>query len=256
MRFCIGGDFFVKFDKKVMSKSPAVSIGMYGASVLGLAALLANFSAFALVALLVMSVWHFGEQSFAQDQQRFERWMMRCALGGASVMWPMLLSPQAMQALLQTTWPADFLWLVAAWRGMTWLWLAALALALILMAKRWRVHMRLLAEVSVLAALNAWLSPILAFTLFFGIHHSPAHILRMRRISGDHRPAWRVTLLVTWVGMGLLAWVMWVQRDVLIQEANWWLRWMIVALTAVTLPHLILVAKANPSLHPSRATSG
>ncbi|NJS36349.1 MAG: beta-carotene 15,15'-dioxygenase, Brp/Blh family [Brachymonas sp.] len=228
---------------------PMRAMLIYGASVLGFAAVLANFSAFALVMLLVMSIWHFGEQGFAADQAFHERWLMRCALGGASVMWPMLLSAQALLALLQSTWSTELVWIVLLWKGLAGLWIGVLLVSLILMVKRKQFQIQLIAEVIALAVLNVLLPPLLAFTLFFGLYHSPLHILRVRSFGSVPNQAWIITLLITWLAMALLAGMMWAQRDALIQEAAWWLRWMVVALTAVTLPHLVLVSQANKLLH-------
>jgi Beta-carotene 15,15'-dioxygenase len=97
---------------------------------------------------------------------------------------------------------------------------------------------------------------LLSFALFFGLYHSGMHIWRMRRLqlrAGKSllTPLFAATVLATWMGLAALLWWMPAQPyspQVSAQDAGRLLRWLVVALAAVTLPHLILVSRARQSL--------
>jgi beta-carotene 15,15'-dioxygenase len=223
----------------------------YGAAVLLIAVAMAGIPAIALLVLLLMSVWHFGEQVFSTQSKMYQKLCFRLSLGGASVMWPVLLQGAQMQALLQGLFPQDAAWLWPAWQGLSWLWLALCVLTLVVALLR-RRPWRWSVEVGVLAVVYLALPPLLAFSVYFGLYHSVAHILRMRRLSaGSQTSAWWAVLALTWLAMAGLAWAMGLQTSwqALQVDTAAVLRWLIVALTAVTLPHLILVGRAQTLLY-------
>jgi hypothetical protein len=59
-----------------------------------------------------------------------------------------------------------------------------------------------------------------------------------------------MTLLITWLGLALLWWRMPAVANVTHWQGDW-LRWLVVALAAVTLPHMVLVSRARARLFPT-----
>jgi beta-carotene 15,15'-dioxygenase len=240
----------------------------YGACVIVLAALLSPFPGIALIVLLLLSLWHFGEQADTLPVEAKIQSLLRIVQGGASVMLPVLISAQELRMWVQAIAPESSHWVWPLWVGMAGLWLALLVAA-VGVVQPWRasaqelvkhVAMRTLAgELVFLLLLNALLSPLLAFALFFGVYHSGMHVLRMqlmqkREAAALPRALLGMTLLITWMGLALL----WLQMPLLAQPQQWQgqlqgdgLRWLVVALAAVTLPHMVLVSRARARLFPS-----
>jgi beta-carotene 15,15'-dioxygenase len=209
--------------------------------------------AWALIALLLMSVWHFGEL-YAQ------RIWLRLAVGGVSVMAPALLQSTALGQLLQGAAPEYAARLLGLWSGLAWAWAALACLVVFtgLCSQRNRtmfgnntVHLQTQAvlEISIVLALNWVLSPLFAFALYFGLYHCTAHIARVQRAAVRHQGlsggqvawAWCASMLLTAVLMAALwQWLpsagQWAGRG----DAQL-LHWLVVALGAVTVPHLLLV---------------
>jgi Brp/Blh family beta-carotene 15,15'-monooxygenase len=239
----------------------------YGACVIVLAAVLSPFPGIALIVLLLLSLWHFGEQADTLPVEARIQSLLRIVQGGASVMLPVLISAQELRVWVQAIAPESSHWVWPVWVGMAGLWLALLVAA-IAVVQPWRtsaaevakhVAMRALAgELIALVLLNALLSPLLAFALFFGVHHSGMHVWRMRFLQMREAGtlSWvllGVTLVITWVGLAVLWW----QMPLLAQPQQWQgllqgnvLRWLVVALAAVTLPHMVLVSRARARLFP------
>jgi beta-carotene 15,15'-dioxygenase len=235
-------------EKQAVQRSAA-----YGAAVVVLAAVLAPMPAVALLLLLVMSVWHFGEQNFLERSPGWQRMTLRLGLGGASVMWPVLLSPTPMQTLLSQVFPHQWAWLWPAWRILAWLWVAVMVIAVIGCLMQ-RGPWRWLFEVASLAVLYVLLTPVLAFSVYFGLYHSVMHIWRMLRISMPSQVGywlWAGTLALTWLALAALAWRMQVSANLsdVAAATTALLPWLIVALAAVTLPHLMLVGRAQSLLY-------
>jgi Brp/Blh family beta-carotene 15,15'-monooxygenase len=236
----------------------------YGGCVIVLAAALSLFPGIALIALLLLSLWHFGEQADTLPVEGKIQSLLRIVQGGASVMLPVLLSGQELKGWVQAIAPESSQWVWPVWVGMAGLWLALLVAA-IAVVQPWRagaqevakhVAMRtLVGELIVLILLNALLSPLLAFALFFGVYHAGMHVWRMRLLQIRDAGAlpWvllGMTLVITWIGLAVLWWHM----PLLAQPQQWqgdWLRWLVVALAAVTLPHMVLVSRARARLFPS-----
>ena len=230
---------------------------MYLGSVVLLAAALISFPGVALLALLLLSLWHFGEQAASMQADAKHRILLRIVQGGASVMLPVLLSGLDLKVWVTAIAPESIGWVWPAWVGMAGLWLALLVAA-IAVIQPWRAGalnagMQVLAgELAALVLLNALLSPLLAFAIFFGLYHSGFHVWRMRRLQQreDLASPWLLlsaTLLLTWAALAVLWW----QLPMLAQPARWegeWLRWLVVALAAVTLPHMVLVSQARERL--------
>lgn len=219
----------------------------------------------ALLLLVLMSVWHFGEL------HSYALWARLC-VGGASVMWPMLVAQDAMVELVRSRLGSGFgeVWRIWQMLANGWLILVcASALGWVV----WRFLSRkkfsgkdndesftsnshvLWAAIEILALLCAYLmlSPLLAFALYFGLYHSVAHVARVRRAVLEHRAmvlaryanAFIASALITVVLLWLLWWYLpnaqWLGFDNALAAPGQLLQWLVVSLAAVTLPHLILV---------------
>ena len=208
----------------------------------------------ALIALLGLSVWHFGEP---YGRWPSHTWEVRLMVGGASVMLPVLVSPVAMRVLLGQIFGVDEPSVWQLWQGMAWAWLFFSAVQLLRM---WRCKsigtaMAVL-EVAVLVVLNALLSPLTAFALYFGVYHSVSHIMRVLRtqaVAGKHVFAQSLVWLTVAVTamLILLLWQFLVPAAQTsgIPQINI-LHLLIVSLAAVTLPHLLLVSRCANWLQP------
>jgi beta-carotene 15,15'-dioxygenase len=222
--------------------------------VLALAFVLAHQPAWALLLLLAMSVWHFGE---GRGRWPGNHWMARCVAGGAPVMLPCLLAGRALAETLPH-FAGDHAQLVgAAWQTMAWAW-ALLCIAGGVLLRREAFFKRLWVEVAAVAALFALLSPLSAFALYFGLFHSLSHI---GDVAASHHPRrqgsmWLQPAVLATLGLSAaLLLALWL---LLPSPAQGWpsaydqpARWLIVALCAVSLPHLALVQRCGAWLHPA-----
>lgn len=208
----------------------------------------------ALIALLLMSVWHFGE-----EYQPIV--LCRIAAGGASVMAPALLQHEKLSALLQNVTNQDFAWLMDLWTGLAWAWvIVVITLVGFSLSAAWgkaafspyRAHVitRVYAEIVIVVGLNFVLTPIFQFALFFGAYHCIVHIVRVQRAAQRHQGlsvrqatwAWAMSMIIVMVLMAAL-WL-WLRSSGFqaIQVDAQVLNWLVVVLAAVTLPHLFLVS--------------
>jgi beta-carotene 15,15'-dioxygenase len=226
---------------------------IYALAVVLLAAVLALWPGVALIVLILLSLWHFGEQVHFEYANQPVAWLLRLVQGGSSVMLPVLLSPNALLPWVKSIAGAHASWVWPVWVGMAALW-SALLLAAFVLIKPWAAVAAkpLWLELAALMVLNILLSPLLAFALFFGLYHSGVHVWRMLRLQKrDAKPLnqklWIATLGLTWFALAALWW--WMPVPALTSEdAGKWLRWLVVALTAVTLPHLVLISRARDRL--------
>ncbi len=226
--------------------------GGYLLCVLVAALVLSQSTGLALLALLLMSLWHFGQ---AHNQSMLHR----IGVGGASVMWPVLLASQTLGALLAPVLGDSFGWVWPVWRGLAWLWLAVAVVSLLktLLAQQ---PLAVAAEVASVGLLYLVLSPLLAFALFFGLYHCGLHIRQVHEAVRRNTPStgynkWQLmALLVTLVATAALMAVLWTYlaqpawRDTTLNTQV--LQWIIVALAAVTLPHLVLISASARWLQP------
>lgn len=244
-------DIFLLRDER--GKLIVRSCGCYALAVIVFAALFAAEPAVALVVLIALSLWHFGEQAHFEQTDAKEAMLLRVVQGGGSVMLPVLLSPDALLPWVKAIAGGDAVWVWPIWVGAAALWCAFL-LAACVVIRPWRAGAAktMWLELMALFVLNVFLSPLLAFSLFFGLYHSGMHIWRMRRLQQRLRKPWLDGLLLstmaaTW---GALAALLWWMSDVSVtsQDAGLWLRWLVVALAAVTLPHLVLISRSRKQL--------
>lgn len=253
--------------QRFASRTRALAMGgLYLAAVLVAGALLSRSSTLALFALLAMSAWHFGEP--------FGRWagptqtqpptptlagLTRVVLGAAPVLLlPWTQANEATSALLP--------WLSAdalqAWRGLAYVWLGLFAAWVWACGlPRWRAYRQAWAELLAVLLLNLSLSPLLAFALYFGAYHAPVHIWRVWRAgrikaidkAGTAAPLPRIAAAVAAViavllltaGLGALLWQLPGVARLQTAVAGDALRWLIVALAALTLPHLLLISTCS-----------
>jgi beta-carotene 15,15'-dioxygenase len=236
----------------------------------------------ALLLLVLMSVWHFGEL------HSYALWARLC-VGGASVMWPMLVAHHALSGLVQGSLGAGFGQAWRIWHIFAIGWFALLCACALGGAVRWlwgrkkmasgsrangqnqhqhqHQHQNqnqtngtqaqmMLAAIEILAILCAYLllSPLLAFALYFGVYHCLAHIARVRSavlahstvVLAPYAKAFAISLLGTALLLALLWWflpsVSWLSKPAALDHSGQVLQWLIVSLAAVTLPHLMLVS--------------
>ena len=219
----------------------------------------------ALLLLVLMSVWHFGEL------HSYALWARLC-VGGASVMWPMLVAQDAMAELARSRLGSGFSEVWRIWQMLANGWLILVCVSALGWVV-WRFLDRkkfsgkyygqgfasnrhvLWAAIEILTLLCAYLvlSPLLAFALYFGVYHCVAHVVRVLRAVWAHHAmvlaryaaAFIVSALATVVLLGLLWWYLpnaqLLGFDHALAAPSQLLQWLVVSLAAVTLPHLILV---------------
>jgi beta-carotene 15,15'-dioxygenase len=236
----------------------------YMAATLLTAAVLQTAPAVALMVLLGLSLWHFGEHFDHAEpgssnlalaaQQLF----IRLLRGGAPVLIPALLAQAALAPQAQVAAGGDLaatamLWSV--WTRMAYAWAGLFGLWCLqsLLAPQGTVPSRrhVLLEVLTIAALYLLLSPLMAFALYFGAYHATGHIRRVMKTasaaasshpSSAWQTDWRLwaTLgLTALLGAALVAWMLpQVGRFALPDVA---LRTVILALAAVSVPHVVLI---------------
>ena len=222
----------------------AIAWGLaYLICVLALGWMLAGMPSLALAALVLMSVWHFGEAYGRWDdvQHPAGQLLTRVVVGGASVLLPVFMSPLGLADLaLPVESQAVLRWLASAWLSLAAVWLLTLGV------RHWRVLRYAWAELLGVAVFNLLLSPLMAFAIYFGLYHSPVHIWRVwraRPISGK-AATWALVaaalIMVLTVVLGAVLWH-WTGVSINAGQLAPALNWLIIALAALTLPHLVLI---------------
>ena len=211
------------------------------------------FAEFTLLLLLALSVWHFGEPyERALPETRWAGFTTRLVAGGAPVMVPALTSANQLN-VLSLAWASPHQpWLAQVWAGTAWVWLAVLAgygiwcTAASLRMPRW-----LLGELALVAALNLMLTPAMAFAIYFGLYHALDHVWRvLRAVTAFDKAAFRTVAVILALTVVLAAGLLALMASNLqvepsgVSESNLplLLHWLIVGLTALTVPHLILIS--------------
>ena len=238
----------------------ATALTWYAGSALLLAMLCAQSGWLLVLLLLVMSVWHFGEPygRWEEDKLNPRAWLQRVIAGGAPVMLPALLSGQALQTILPTAVGIDAELAFTIWQGLAWLWLGIGGLGIAVLRKR-LFSTSLLTEVSLVLVINLLLSPLMAFSIYFGVFHAMVHIFRFVKNS-RHPPevekkngidrasnqqiglAIALTSVATLLLFLILFW--WLQGVAISADFDQSLLYpILVGLTSVTFPHLILVSR-------------
>ena len=163
---------------------------------LALAALLffLNFPNTALLALLILSVWHFGEAQQSDDSAKIETKTQllstqfiprqfiprRFLLGACALAAPFMLANQSLHEILVIL-LTDANWLLitwTAWGVIAWAWLIAFFVCLIqlVIVKTMPFNYATLLEILTIWLGFYLLSPLIAFSLYFGAYHAVRHI--------------------------------------------------------------------------------
>ncbi len=235
--------------------------GFYLAATLITAWALWNQPAPTLLLLLALSVWHFGE-TFQGAPTGLQRAVLRWVRGGAPVLMPALIAPSALQTLVLAAVSGDIAsseWVWAVWRSAAVLWSGGVCMWLVSLlvwtdAEETR---HTLLELAACAVLYVVTSPLMAFAIFFGLYHATGHIRRVmalvptaaaatrRKLHRDPRviAALAFTLML---GAGLVMALH--TRTVAVFTFDGALRTLLLALTAVSVPHVVLVTCAVPVL--------
>lgn len=227
---------------------------------------------FTLLLLLSISIWHFGElYGRALPQRQGAALATRLVAGGAPVMVPALTSATQLTALSQAWASPHQPWLMRGWEGMAWAWLALLAGCAIWCAiARLRLPRWLMGELALVVALNLLLTPAMAFAIYFGLYHALGHVWRvLRAVTAFDKAAFRtialILVLTVLLSAGLLGLMASSVQVTLAAAPESYLsllvHWLIVGLTALTVPHLILISysaemlagkiTSKPDKHPS-----
>jgi Brp/Blh family beta-carotene 15,15'-monooxygenase len=209
----------------------------------------------ALWLLILMSVWHFGEP--------YGRWnglpawsasLTRAVVGGAPIMLPVWLAPLE---LSQTLAPIVDAFAIQIWRVFASCWLALLVVWMPACGFKTPGVMKFAwAEITGCALAYLLFSPLMAFAVYFGLYHAPVHIWRVRRswaaddaniqAKADGKPKLTLTSLMVTLGATWLlgAGLWWLLKPDLygMPDSAAALQWLIVALAAVTAPHLVLIS--------------
>jgi beta-carotene 15,15'-dioxygenase len=235
---------------------------------------------FALLVLLLLSVWHFGE-SFDGTRYKSAAYeiLQRLVRGGAPVLIPALTSRHALKpivlaavsnlsndgnsstndsaagALAWVGWSS----MAAVWVGLVLVWLAIWAKHRIQALHHSRNHgqaanysaaqnRQTVFEITALLALYALTSPLMAFALFFGLHHAVGHIRRVMVLTpsgAHHKPLHRDPMVISTLVLTLVMGMLLIELMVTLQPnaslQNFALRSVVLALTAVSVPHVWLI---------------
>ena len=208
----------------------------------------------AFVFLLVMSVWHFGE-AYAQSL------LLRLAVGGSSIMAPYLVRQATLGDLMREIVGRDISVLLDVWSGLAWAWVGLVGLVLIKTAvsrfgrashdaRTDQTPNAALVEIGVMLCLSFVLSPLLLFALYFGLFHCTTHVVRVWRATLRHQGLSKAMLVRSWSGSMMVTGILLAALWHLLPNANMSaihlnphvVHWLVVALGALTLPHLLLVS--------------
>lgn len=212
-----------------------------------------------LLLLLALSVWHFGEiYERPLPALRWAALATRLVAGGAPVMVPALTSANQLSSLSPAWASPHQPWLMQAWTVMAWVWLALLAgYILWCMVAHVRVPRWLLGELALVVTLNLLLTPAMAFAIYFGLYHALGHVWRvLRAVTSLDAAAFRtvtaILVLTVALAAGLLGLMLSSVQIKLAAAPDSYLpllvHWLIVGLTALTVPHLVLISHCAPML--------
>lgn len=212
-----------------------------------------------LLLLLALSVWHFGEiYERPLPALRWAALATRLVAGGAPVMVPALTSANQLSSLSPAWASPHQPWLMQAWTVMAWVWLALLAgYTLWCVVAHVRVPRWLLGELVLVVTLNLLLTPAMAFAIYFGLYHALGHLWRvLRAVTSLDAAAFRtvtaILVLTVALAAGLLGLMLSSVQIKLAAAPDSYLpllvHWLIVGLTALTVPHLVLISHCAPML--------
>lgn len=229
---------------------------VYAALALGACLLLALFSGAALMILLLLSVWHFGEQQGEKSlKPKSKQSIIKRFILGANALAAAFLLGGSDIAVVLTTILNQPVWLQTTWqlwRALSMLWLLAFAAYLLLLIFRQQLQTFYadLFEIVVVWLAFLLLPPLVAFSLYFGAYHALRHIRDVLPNVQALKTHGAVLSLVVGASAGLLLLIA-------TQYTNWQqtfsvgalLQAIIILLVAVTLPHAILISLWRKNLN-------
>jgi hypothetical protein len=151
-------------------------------------------------------------------------------------------------------------WVWRCWSGLSWAWLLSVCCELVVGAMNKPNRSHLLLELLSLAALYAVLSPLMAFAIFFGLHHAAGHIQRVMACTPQplrHR-LHRQPHVIAALAVSVLLAALLVLAFINTLGASRWLdtlalRTVVLALVAVSVPHVVLISAWAKRLNVTRA---
>ena len=229
---------------------------IYGALALAACLLLALFSGAALIILLLLSVWHFGElQGEKPRKPKSQQLMIKRFILGANALAAAFLLGGNDIAVILTTILNQPVWLQTTWqvwRLLSVLWLVTFALYLLLLIYRRQLQPFYadLSEIMVVWLAFLLLPPLMAFSLYFGAYHALRHIrdvLPNVLVLKTHGTVLGFVILASAGFLLLIAtqYTNWSQNF----SASTLLQATIILLVAVTLPHAILISLWRKNLN-------
>jgi Brp/Blh family beta-carotene 15,15'-monooxygenase len=238
----------VLLPKRFASRAQASAMfAAYFLLVLVLGWVLSLHISLALWALLLMSAWHFGEPYGRWNGlNTFTTGLTRIMVGGAPVMLPVWLAPEQLAIILTGVVPAEG---QQGWHALAMVWLALSVVWLPIGMARMRLLRYAWFELLGCVLLYSLFSPLMAFALYFGAYHAPAHIWRVWRSHatpassrlGSAITALALTTLLTWL-LGAALWWFLLSNAAFAPDWAAALRWLIVVFAALTAPHLVLIS--------------
>lgn len=228
----------------------------YLAATIATAWLLWPLPGIALMLLLGLSIWHFGEGfDHFRRLPAVQQVVYRCVRGGAPVLMPALIARPALEPLVGAAAGGNAAATAMAWGG--WSGLAVVWLCGVCVWLGWShlfapadraSRQTALIEIGALAALYALVSPLMAFALYFGLYHAAGHIRRVLALAPAgarrtwHREPYLLAAVALTCALGLLLAVAMRVHAIDVALPDLALRGIILALVAVSVPHVLLIS--------------
>ena len=223
------------------------------------------FPSAALIALLVLSIWHFGEAQQSDDSVKIDSKIqlifMRFLVGACALAAPFILANQPLHEILVIL-LTDPNWLSITWMAwgvIAWTWLIAFFMSLIHLAivKTMSFNNANLIEIFAIWLGFYLLSPLVAFSLYFGAYHAVRHI---RDVLAKTTAINLYKISLAWVGIITLSILILItlllnnqieMAGLSVSSSTLLLRSSIVLLVAITLPHTFLISVWRKNFHKS-----
>lgn len=239
---------------------------VYGLVAMLTCVLAALFFGVAVIVLLALSVWHFGEQQgkFENAPLTKQTVLRRVVLGTSPLAAAFLLGGDDIAVILasvlhESTW-LTITW--QSWQALSYCWLFLFAIYFLLQLYKQRqyalnadiVDTQDLAEVIVVWFAFLLLPPLVAFSLYFGAYHALRHIrdvLTSNNAIKTHQKSLLLTALASALMLGCVVWVFSDNSAQIMSvfSSQIMLQATIILLVAITLPHAILISLWRKTLN-------